>query len=205
MRPLHGEDCLQLVRWAAANGIPLIPRAGGTSLAGQCVGEGVVVDIGFYMNHLRRLELDARRVTVEAGVVRDTLNMVLRPYSLYFAPDPSSTARCQVGGMIGNNAWGLHAISAGTTREHVLALDAILSDGSAVTLRALDAAELAARLRRDGREGDGYRAAVSAVDRQIDAIRAGFPGFRGVISNAGYALDALARMQPWCADGSRIP
>ena len=201
VRPLNRDDCLLLVRWAAANGIPLIPRAGGTSLAGQCVGEGVVVDTGFYMNHLRMLELDARRITVEAGVVRDTLNTVLAPYSLYFAPDPSSTARCQIGGMIGNNAWGLHAISAGTTREHVVALDAILSDASPVRLRALKAAELSAKLDQDGCEGGCYRAVVSTLDRQLEAIRAGFPGFRGVISNAGYALDALARMQPWCPDG----
>jgi FAD/FMN-containing dehydrogenase len=202
IRPMHRDDCLELVRWAAANSVPLIPRAGGTSLAGQCVGDGVVVDTGYYMNHLRTLELDGRRTTVEAGVVRDTLNTVLAPFSLSFAPDPSSTARCQIGGMIGNNAWGLHGVSSGTTREHIEDIEVILSDGSAIRAQPLDAAGLAKKLKREDREGECYRAAVAVVDREIEAIRAGYPGFRGIISNAGYALDALARMQPWNADGA---
>ncbi len=202
IRPMHRDDCLELVRWAAANSVPLIPRAGGTSLAGQCVGDGVVVDTGYYMNHLRTLELDGRRTTVEAGVVRDTLNTVLAPFSLSFAPDPSSTARCQIGGMIGNNAWGLHGVSSGTTREHIEDIEVILSDGSAIRAQPLDAAGLAKKLKREDREGECYRAAVAVVDREIEAIRAGYPGFRGIISNAGYALDALARMQPWNTDGA---
>lgn len=202
IRPMHRDDCLELVRWAAANSVPLIPRAGGTSLAGQCVGEGVVVDTGYYMNHLRTLELDGRRITVEAGVVRDTLNTVLAPFSLSFAPDPSSTARCQIGGMIGNNAWGLHGVSLGTTREHIEDIEVILSDGSAIRAQPLDAAGLAKKLKREDLEGECYRAAVAVVDREIEAIRAGYPGFRGIISNAGYALDALARMQPWNTDGA---
>lgn len=201
VRPRSVEDCVALLRFAGSRRISLIPRAAGTSLAGQCVGAGVIVDVSRHLAKVLEIDVQRRRVRVQPGVVLDVLNEQLRPAGLMFAPDPSTGSRCQLGGMIGNNAWGLHSLRYGTTRDHVLEIKAVLSDGNVVCFGPLSAGELKAKLALDSREGNIYRAVVKAVEGQREAILARYPSTRGIPCNQGYPLDVLAQGQPWVGDG----
>ncbi len=108
----------------------LIPRAAGTSIAGQVVGDGIVVDISRYMNRILEINAKERWVRVEPGVVRDELNLALKPYNLFFSPETSTSNRCCIGGMVGNNSCGTHSLVYGSTRHHVIGLKGVLSDGT---------------------------------------------------------------------------
>lgn len=127
--PRDKQDCQQIVRWAKRHKVPLIPRAAGTSLAGQCVGDGLVVDTSRYMTSI--LELNAKEgwVRVQPGVIRDELNNYLAPYGWYFGPNTSTANRCMMGGMVGNNSCGSTSIEFGNTRDHIRSLEVVLSNG----------------------------------------------------------------------------
>src|SRR6056300_1141288 len=128
--PASAEEVVALVR----SGKPLIPRAAGTSLAGQVVGDGVVLDTGRHMNSILHVNAKERWAEVEPGVVRDELNYHLKEYGLFFGPNTSTSNRCMLGGMVGNNSSGSTSISYGTTREKLLGLEIVTADG---TLRAM--------------------------------------------------------------------
>lgn len=204
VRPRNRDDIVALLTIAGEHRLPIIARGAGTSLAGQCVGNGIVLDMAAHHQRIVDFDPGSRRIKVEPGVVRDALNRQLASHRLQFAPDPSTTDRCQVGGMIGNNAWGLHAVSSGTTREHVQALELVLADGTVMTAGAVDAAGLGALRSRHDREGRLYRAVIAAIGAHEAAITTGYPSMRGITSNSGYALDALARQQPWNVQGGRF-
>ncbi len=200
-RPRDGDDLAALVRHAAARGISLIPRAGGTSLAGQCVGDGLVVDVSRHMNRILDLDAAERRAVVEPGVIQDDLNDAAAPHGLLFAPDTSTSRQAAIGGMIGNNSCGAYSILHGSTRDHVLALDAVLADGSRVRFGPLSDAEFAAKQRLDTAEGRIYRAVAEVVGPNRDAILRAFPKPAVRRRNMGYALDALAAQRPWTPGG----
>lgn len=124
------EDIKELIRVAKERGTCLIPRAAGTSIAGQVVGSGIVVDISKYWNRILEINAEERWVRVQPGVVRDELNMRLKPFGLFFSPETSTSNRCCVGGMFGNNSCGTHSLVYGSTRDHVLEVKGVLSDGS---------------------------------------------------------------------------
>ena len=128
--PRSVEDVRELLRVARERGTCLIPRAGGTSIAGQVVGNGIVVDISRYFNHILEVNAEERWARVEPGVVRDELNLALKPYGLFFSPETSTSNRCCIGGMVGNNSCGTHSLVYGSTRHHVLQLKGLLADGS---------------------------------------------------------------------------
>ncbi len=200
-RPADAGDVERIVSWAAAHRVPLIPRGGGTSLAGQCVGAGLVVDTS---RHLRRvLELDAagRRCLVQPGVVQDDLNDAAAVHGLRFAPDTSTSRQAVIGGMIGNNSGGAYSMRHGMTREHVLAVDVVLSDGSPARFAPLEEGELAARRRLDTLEGRIYREVCGVIDAHRERLLAAYPKPEITRRNTGYALDALARGRPWNPDG----
>jgi FAD/FMN-containing dehydrogenase len=132
--PRDADDLRSVVEFAHQFGIPLIPRGGGTSLAGQCVGEGLVVDIGRHMDEILEVDADEGWVRVQPGVVLDDLNRHLESVGLMFGPDTSTADQCQIGGMIGNNSCGSHSVYYGTTRDHVLEVDLVLSDGTRVSV-----------------------------------------------------------------------
>ena len=201
VRPRHAADCAAVVRFAGARGIPLIPRAAGTSLSGQCVGAGLVVDMSRHMNRVLDINPAARTVTVEPGVILDDLNDLLAPHGLIFGPETSTSNRCNLGGMVGNNSCGTHSIIWGTTRDHTLELDAILSDGSLVTVGALGADELAAKRAQTDLEGELYRATCDLIDERRDLILEKFPKPDILRRNTGYALDVMANGQPWNPEG----
>ena len=123
------EDIIELVAEAKRRKTCLIPRAAGTSIAGQVVGSGIVVDIKKW-NQILDVNADEKWARVQPGVVRDELNIALKPYSLYFSPETSTSNRCCIGGMFGNNSCGTHSLIYGSTRHHVIACKGVLSDGS---------------------------------------------------------------------------
>ena len=133
--PKSIADIKALISFAAVNGISLIPRTAGTSLAGQVVGSGLVVDVSRNFNKIIEINPEERWVRVEPGVVRDELNMALKPYGLYFGPETSTANRAMIGGMVGNNSCGSNSIVYGSTREHTLEVKAILADGSDAVFR----------------------------------------------------------------------
>ena len=128
--PKGVEDVIAVVETAARHGVPVLPRGGGTSLAGQAVGRAVVLDFSKYMR--RVLEVDAEQgwARTEPGIILDELNQHLAPQGVQFAPDPSTSNRGNVGGALGNNSCGAHSILWGKTVDNVAGLDVVLSDGS---------------------------------------------------------------------------
>ncbi|HYX08462.1 MAG TPA: FAD-binding oxidoreductase, partial [Bacteroidales bacterium] len=129
-RPRDKDDIKALIAFAREHKITIIPRTAGTSLAGQVVGNGIVVDVSKYMTSIVEVNKEEKWVRVQPGVVLDELNMYLEPHGLFFGPETSTANRCMIGGMLGNNACGAHSLIYGSTRDHVLEVQTILSDGS---------------------------------------------------------------------------
>ncbi len=196
VRPRHRADCEAIVRLAAQHAIPLIPRAAGTSLAGQCVGSGLVVDVSRYMTEVLEVNAAERWVRVQPGVILDDLNDLLAPHGLMFGPETSTSNRCMIGGMIGNNAAGSHSIVHGTTRDHVLDLELVLADGNVTRFGPLTEDDLGARRRRDDLEGAIYREVVDLLQTHRDLIRASSPKPEILRRNTGYPLDGLLDRHP---------
>ncbi|MBC7650992.1 MAG: FAD-binding oxidoreductase, partial [Deinococcales bacterium] len=130
--PKTEQDIVLLVQFATKHAVTLIPRAAGTSLAGQVVGNGIVVDSGKYLNEIIELNVEEKWVRVQPGVIRDDLNKFLQPHGLMFGPETSTANRAMIGGMVGNNSCGLHSIVWGSVRDHLLEAKVVLSDGSMV-------------------------------------------------------------------------
>jgi FAD/FMN-containing dehydrogenase len=128
--PKNEEDIRKLIKFAQGHGTALIPRTAGTSLAGQVVGSGIVVDVSRHLNRILEIDAAQRRVRVQPGIVRNELNLALASYGLFFAPETSTQNRAMIGGMIGNNSCGANSVIYGTTRDHLISARAILSDGS---------------------------------------------------------------------------
>lgn len=132
------EDIQELIRMACERKTHLIPRAGGTSIAGQVVGSGIVVDISKHWNHILEINQEERWARVEPGMVRDELNIALKSYGLFFSPETSTSNRCCIGGMFGNNSCGTHSLIYGSTRHHVIACKGVLADGTLFDTEKID-------------------------------------------------------------------
>ena len=196
------EDLRTIVRYAAEHRLPLIPRGAGTSLAGQVVGDGLVVDLRKF-DKILGLDTDARTVRVEPGVIRDSLNDWLAPHGLLFGPETSTTNRAVIGGMIGNNACGMHSLIWGSTRDHLVSCKAILADGSDVVFEALSPEAFHAKCKMPTLEGriyaDLYRWLSDPATRR--EIEAGFPKPALTRRNNGYAVDLLLRSNVFTPGG----
>ena len=153
--PESEEDIAELISLAGREGVSLIPRAGGTSIAGQVVGPGIVVDVSRHMNRILEVNAQQRWVRVQPGIVRDELNAALKEYGLFFSPETSTSSRCCIGGMVGNNSCGMHSLKYGATRDHVLAVKGYLSDGSFFDTERLDWAGEENRLSERPGAGEG--------------------------------------------------
>src|SRR5580700_1051761 len=136
--PKSKEDLGKLIRFARENQTSLIPRTAGTSLAGQVVGKGIVVDVSKNFTKIIEFNKDEAWVRVQPGVIRDELNQFLKPFGLLFGPETSTANRAMIGGMVGNNSCGSNSIIYRSTREHLLEVTALLSDGAEVTFKTLD-------------------------------------------------------------------
>ncbi|HUH48163.1 MAG TPA: FAD-binding oxidoreductase, partial [Arenibacter sp.] len=154
--PKSEADIRKLILFAQENKIGLIPRTAGTSLAGQCVGDGIVVDVSKHFTKILSLDTDKKQVTVQPGVIRDELNLFLEPYGLFFGPNTSTSNRCMIGGMVGNNSSGTTSIQYGVTRDKVVSLKTFLSDGSKVEFRALSQNEFLGKMSLESFEGELY-------------------------------------------------
>ena len=136
--PKSEKDIEVLIRFASENNTSIIPRTAGTSLAGQVVGRGIVVDVSKYFNRIIEVNAAEGWVRVQPGIVRDDLNQYLKPFGFFFAPETSTANRAMIGGMIGNNSCGSNSVVYGSVREHLLEVDTILSDGSKAWFGAID-------------------------------------------------------------------
>ena len=195
--PRHRDDLRAIVRMAHALRMPIIPRAAGTSLAGQCVGQGLVVDVGRHMNQILEINAAQRWVRVQPGVILDDLNRALKPHGLFFAPDTSTSNRCMIGGMIGNNSCGTHSILYGTTRDHVLSMEVLFADGAEATLSAWSEQEFGEQLARQDALGRGLRFLDQTLREHAALIRARYPRPEVQRRNTGYALDELLQARPY--------
>lgn len=191
--PKDTEDIKKLVRFAAEYKTSLIPRAAGTSLAGQCVGNGIVVDCSRFMTKILQLNKAENWVKVQPGVIRDELNAFLKPHGLFFGPNTSTANRCMIGGMVGNNSCGSSSIVYGTTRDHVLELKTVLSDGSEAGFKNISPVDFQQKIEGNSLESRLYQnifEELSDPDRQKN-IRENFPKPSIHRRNTGYAIDAL--------------
>ncbi|MGW1021776.1 FAD-binding and (Fe-S)-binding domain-containing protein [Streptomyces niveus] len=189
--PRNADDVAAAVAAAAAHQVSVVPRGAGTSLAGQTVGPGLVLDLSRYMNNIVELDAGSGTALVEAGVVQDQLNRAASPWGLMFGPDTSTSNRATIGGMIGNNSAGSGSVRHGMTIDHVRELDVVLSDASRVRLDRVDEATRAQRATRPTLEGALYRELPEIVRTNYAAIADGFPAhWRRA---CGYRLDRLAR------------
>ncbi|MCU0363478.1 MAG: FAD-binding oxidoreductase, partial [Bacteroidales bacterium] len=191
--PRNPGDIKKIIEFAAHAKTSIIPRAGGTSLAGQVVGRGIVVDVSRYMNRIIEINTGEKWVRVEPGVVLDELNMKLKDHGLFFGPETSTSNRCNIGGMIGNNACGSHSIIYGSTRDHLLEVTAILSDGSDAVFSSISPDGFREKCRLESLEGKIYRNINTILGNEENraSIRQGYPERSIERRNTGYALDLL--------------
>lgn len=195
--PYNAEHLQYLVKWAAERQMPITARAAGTSLAGQTTGNGLIIDTSRFMTAISGLDVDGYSVWVEPGVIRDSLNDFVAGHGLLYGPDTSTTNRCMIGGMIGNNSAGNFSVKYGSTRDHVIAIDAVLSDGSRVEFGALTPSELDEKLALPTFEGKIYREMIALVREHRETILANSPHSDIKRRNTGYALDRLCMMEPF--------
>jgi FAD/FMN-containing dehydrogenase/Fe-S oxidoreductase len=204
--PKSISDIKALISFATANGISLIPRTAGTSLAGQVVGDGIVVDVSRNFTKIIEINPEEKWVRVEPGVVRDELNMALKPYGLYFGPETSTANRAMIGGMVGNNSCGSNSIVYGSTREHTLEVKAILADGTEAVfsnIRKPDFQNLVNSAQRKNGSASlldkiyiKTNEILASPENQAE-IRKNFPKPSVERRNTGYALDMLLNMEPY--------
>jgi FAD/FMN-containing dehydrogenase/Fe-S oxidoreductase len=192
-RPRTKEDIKKLISFANKYKTSLIPRTAGTSLAGQVVGKGIVVDVSLYWNKILEINKEEKWVRVQPAVNLDELNKQLASYGLFFGPETSTSNRCMIGGMVGNNSCGSHSILYGTTRDHVLELQTILSDGKEVTFNEISNEEFEKKCEGEALENKIYKHVknILSVKETQDEIRNEFPKPSIRRRNTGYAIDEL--------------
>jgi len=191
--PKNDGDIKKLIRFAIENNIPLIPRAAGTSLAGQVVGSGIIVDISKNFTKIIELNKDEHWVRIQPGVVLDELNQYLEQFNLFFGPETSTSNRCMMGGMLGNNSCGSHLPIYGSTREHTIEVKTLLSDGSEVVFKELNKTEFEEKCHLQNLEGNIYRNIKQMLENTQNQaeIRKEFPDPDIPRRNNGYAIDIL--------------
>jgi FAD/FMN-containing dehydrogenase/Fe-S oxidoreductase len=202
-RPRNAADIRELVLFARKEKVSLIPRAAGTSLAGQCVGTGIVVDISRYMTEILEVNREEHWVRVQPGVVLDELIKYIKPYDLFFGPETSTSNRCMIGGMVGNNACGANSLVYGSTRDHTIEINAVLSDGSEVVFKAITKDEFNEKCGLQTLEGSIYRNIRDVLSDKTnqDELRENYPERTNRRRNTGYAIDLLLDSEPFTDAG----
>ncbi|MFA7248612.1 MAG: FAD-linked oxidase C-terminal domain-containing protein [Dehalococcoidia bacterium] len=185
--PRGAPDIQHVVRVAAAQGVPILTRGAGTSLAGQAVNHAIVIDCSRHMNRVLEVNAADRWARVEPGVVLDQLSRAARPHGLQYGIDPATRNRATIGGGIGNNSCGAHSLIYGKTVDQVIAVDVVLADGSLATFEETDGGDLLEQMSTPGLEGDIYRGVRRVAHRERAEIAARYPGIQRRVS--GYNLD----------------
>ena len=201
--PKSDADVAAIAAFAAEHHIPITARTAGTSLSGQAVGEGLVVDFSVHFGSIIEINPEEKWVRVQPGVIRDDLNRALAQYGLFFGPNTSTANRCMMGGMVGNNSSGTTSIRYGVTRDKVIEISAVLGDGSTAVFREVSHEDGRARASESTLEGRIYAGITELFSRPGagEQIRAGFPKSEIHRRNTGYALDVIADMRPFNPDG----
>ena len=189
--PKTVDDIKKLIAFAHAEKTSLIPRTAGTSLAGQVVGDGIIVDVSKYFTKILELNKEEGWVRVQPGVIRDELNMFLKPHDLFFGPETSTANRAMMGGMIGNNSCGSNSVVYRSTREHLLEVKTLLSDGSGATFKSLSLDDFHNKCVGENFEANIYktvRRLLSNYENQ-EEIKKEFPKKTIERRNTGYAVE----------------
>ncbi len=193
--PKTVEDVKHVVEVANQYGLPVLPRGGGTSLAGQTVGEAIVIDFSKYMDKVLEYNPEERWVKVQPGVIRDNLNTAIASDNLQFTPDVSTTSRSNIGGMVANNSAGTRSIKYGKSVDATIAMTVMLADGTITEIKEVSADELETKKSLDGVEGDIYRTVHHVVTEHKDLIKERFPKVMRRVG--GYNLDEFTEGQPF--------
>jgi FAD/FMN-containing dehydrogenase/Fe-S oxidoreductase len=199
--PKSLKDIRTLINFARQHKTSLIPRTAGTSLAGQVVGNGIVVDVSKNFTQILELNIKENWVRVQPGVIRDELNMYLKPHGLFFGPETSTANRAMIGGMVGNNSCGSNSVIYRSTREHLLEVKALLSDGTEAEFKSISIGEFHDKCEGNTLEAGIYktvRGLLSNYDNQQE-IRKQFPKKSVERRNTGYAVDILLNTAPFTA------
>tara|TARA_R110000868_G_scaffold39598_4_gene137785 strand:+ start:1871 stop:4780 length:2910 start_codon:yes stop_codon:yes gene_type:complete len=193
--PKNTKDIQELILFAQNNKIGLIPRTAGTSLAGQCVGDGIVVDVSKHFTNIISFDEEKMQITLQPGVIRDELNQYLEPYGLFFGPNTSTANRCMIGGMVGNNSSGTTSIQYGVTRDKVVKLKTILSNGEEVEFSTITTKEFEDKINQNSFEASLYKNIFKELsDKEIqNNIISEFPKPQIHRRNTGYAIDELLK------------
>ncbi|MDO3695896.1 FAD-linked oxidase C-terminal domain-containing protein [Wenyingzhuangia sp. chi5] len=195
--PKSKSDIKRLIDYANQHQISLIPRTAGTSLAGQCVGDGLVVDVSKHFTQILNYNKELKRITVQPGVIRDDLNRFVQADGLFFGPNTSTANRCMIGGMVGNNSSGTTSIRYGVTRDKIIRLQTILSDGNEVVFEAISADVFKQKATLDSVEGYIYKMILNQFSKhevQQEIIKE-FPNADIHRRNTGYAIDELLKFE----------
>ena len=187
--PRSIDDVVATVAACRDHDAPVLPRGGGTSLAGQCCNVAVAIDFSKYLDGIAGLDPQARRARVQPGCVLDSLRDAAEVHGLTFGPDPATHAHNTLGGMIGNNSCGVHSVMAGRTVDNVQALEVLTYDGLRLRVGPTTDDELDAHIREGGRRGEIYAGLKALRDRHAERIRERFPDIPRRVS--GYSLDEL--------------
>ena len=201
--PKHRADVQTVMQVAAEHNVPVLARGGATSLAGQAVGQALVLDMSKHFRRMLEIDVEGQRARVEPGVVCTELNARAAPHGLMYGPDPASANRATFGGMIGNNATGAHSVRYGMTADHVLAVEAVLADGSVTVFEDLSPEELRRKRRATDLEGEIYRATERMRHQYAEAVEAGWPQTWRRAS--GYSLNYLTGYSPGQPPGWYLP
>jgi FAD/FMN-containing dehydrogenase/Fe-S oxidoreductase len=201
--PKTVEDLTVTVQIAAELGVPITARGGGTSLSGQSIGTGIVIDCSKYLNQIGEVDSVNRTVRVQPGVVLERLNQAVAAHGLQFGPDVAPANRATLGGMIGNNSAGARSVVYGKTDDHVRALTTVLSDGTRAEFGALSEVAYQRKLELRTREGDIYRTAARVAAQHADEIARRFPNILRRVS--GYNLASLSVRAGSVSDGNASP
>ncbi len=193
--PRDEEDVRKTVEIARRHKKKILPRGGGTSLAGQTVGEAIVIDFSKYMNKILEFNEHERWVRVQPGMVRDELNEIMGRHKLHFAPDPATSSRANVGGMVGNNSSGTKSILYGKTVDHVIEAKVLLADGSTIILKELSPEEYDEKTQHQTREGEIYRLFRDLIEWHREEIKQRFPKVMRRVG--GYNFDEFVYTNRW--------
>ncbi len=201
--PKTVEDIKKLIAFACLEKTSLIPRTAGTSLAGQVVGQGIVVDVSKYFTKILEFNKDQRWIRLQPGVIRDELNAFLKPHGLLYGPETSTANRAMIGGMVGNNSCGSNSVVYRSAREHLLEVKALLSDGSEAEFKTVSIDEFHQKCEGETLEASIYKTVRSLLSNYDNAerIRKEFPKKSIERRNTGYAVDMLLEMAPFTAGG----
>ncbi|HVU67534.1 MAG TPA: FAD-binding oxidoreductase, partial [Ktedonobacteraceae bacterium] len=187
--PYDAGDVVETVAVCRRHGAPVLTRGGGTSLAGQCCNTAVVIDMSKYMNHILELNAQERWARIQPGVILDDLRDAAEQHHLTFGPDPATHNHCTLGGMIGNNSCGVHALMAGKTGDNIEEMEILTYDGLRLRVGQTSEEELARIIAQGGRRGEIYAQLKALRDKYADLIRARYPAIPRRVS--GYNLDEL--------------